>query len=83
MKLDLGHALIRQHRFTEAMEAFQAAERGAASDTSQETFFRIQIGVGQALTGLRQFDLAQHHLERGRSRARLLPGCAAAAGTAR
>jgi len=67
LKLDLGHALIRQHRFTEAMEAFQAAERGAASDTAQETFFRIQIGMGQALTGLRQFDLAQQHLERGRS----------------
>lgn len=73
MKLDLGAALLRQHRFSEAMEAFQAAERAAAGDASMaadgslETAFRIQIGLGQALTGLRQFDLAEQRLERGRA----------------
>lgn len=65
LKVNLGHALLRQHRFTEAMEAFQAAEH-AASEESQEALFRVQIGIGQALTGLRQFDLAREHLDRGR-----------------
>jgi len=71
LKLDLGHALLRQHRFTEAMEAFQAAER-AVSDDAQGALFRIQIGLGQALTGLRQFDLAREHLDRGRGLADVL-----------
>jgi tetratricopeptide (TPR) repeat protein len=65
LKLDLGQALLRQHRFTEAIEAFQAAE-AAASAESLEPLFRIHIGLGQALTGLRQFDLARAHLDRGR-----------------
>lgn len=67
VKLELGKALLRQHRFTEAMEAFQEAERAMAPDSPLEAAFRIQIGLGQALTGLQQFDLAEVHLERGRT----------------
>ncbi len=67
VKLELGRALLRQHHFTEAMEAFQEAERAMASDGPMELAFRIQIGLGQALTGLQQFDLAEVHLERGRT----------------
>lgn len=67
LKLELGTSLLRQHSFTDAMEAFQEAEQASASDPGLEVAFRIQIGLGQALTGLRQFDLAEHHLERGRA----------------
>jgi tetratricopeptide (TPR) repeat protein len=68
VKLELGRALLRQHHFTEAMEAFQEAERAlAAGSAPGEAAFRIQIGLGQALTGLQQFDLAEVHLERGRT----------------
>jgi tetratricopeptide (TPR) repeat protein len=64
VKLQLGRALLRQHRFTEAMEAFQEAERAAGADASAETetTFRIHIGMGQALTGLGQYELAEQHL---------------------
>lgn len=67
VKLELGRALLRQHHFTEAMEAFREAERAMAPDSPLEAAFRIQIGLGQALTGLQQFDLAEDHLERGRT----------------
>jgi tetratricopeptide (TPR) repeat protein len=67
VKLELGRALLRQHHFTEAMEAFQEAERAMAPDSLLDVAFRIQIGLGQALTGLQQFDLAEVHLERGRT----------------
>ena len=71
-KLEAGLALLRQHRFTEAMEVYQGAERLAGPQPSPEMAFRIHIGLGQALTGLNQFDLATQHLERGRALAATL-----------
>jgi tetratricopeptide (TPR) repeat protein len=62
VKLELGRGLLRQHRFTEAMEAFQEAERACGPDASPETMFRIRVGLGQALTGLGQYELAERHL---------------------
>jgi len=67
VKIEEGNGLVRQHRFTEAMEAFQEADRVAGPDIPLEAAFRIQIGLGEALTGLRQLDLAEQHLERART----------------
>lgn len=66
-KLEMGHALLRQNRWTEAMEAYQSAERAAGADMPLEFSFRIHNGMGQALTGLRQFDLARNHLDRAQT----------------
>lgn len=66
VKIEMGSALLRQHRHTEAVEAFQDAERTAPTQTPPDVTFRIHIGLGQALTGLRQFELAERHLERAR-----------------
>ncbi|MDR7482543.1 MAG: helix-turn-helix transcriptional regulator [Armatimonadota bacterium] len=64
--LGRGSALLRQHQFTPALEAFQDAERVIGPDAPLEYHFRIQIGLGQALVGLRQFDLARQALDRAR-----------------
>jgi tetratricopeptide (TPR) repeat protein len=72
VKLEAGLALLRQHRFTEAMEVYQAAEHLAGAQPAPEMAFRVHIGLGQALTGLNQFDLAAQHLERGRALAATL-----------
>jgi tetratricopeptide (TPR) repeat protein len=66
VKLKLASTLLHQHRFTDALEAFQEAER-SAPNPSMETAFRIHTGMGQALTGLQYFDLALDRLERGRA----------------
>ncbi|OFX28409.1 MAG: hypothetical protein A2Z07_12825 [Armatimonadetes bacterium RBG_16_67_12] len=62
IKIQLGSALLRQHRFAEAIEAFQEAERALSHEAPPDGAFRVHIGLGQALTGLRQFELAEHHL---------------------
>jgi tetratricopeptide (TPR) repeat protein len=72
LKIEVGSALLRQHRHTEAMEAFQDAERATSPETPRDVLFRIHIGLGQALTGLRQFELAERHLERARDLAAVL-----------
>lgn len=54
-----AEALLRQHRFTEALEAFSAAGR-IRGDLAHQV--RCELGRGQALAGLRQFDLAEAHL---------------------
>lgn len=66
VKLKLAGTLLHQHRFTDALEALQDAER-LASDASVEIACRIHTGMGQALTGLHQYDLALDRLERGRA----------------
>jgi tetratricopeptide (TPR) repeat protein len=71
-KIEAGLVLLQQYRFTEAMEAYQEAERLAGHACRSELGFRISIGLGQALTGLNQFDLAEQHLERGRALAATL-----------
>jgi tetratricopeptide (TPR) repeat protein len=62
-RIDLASGLLRQHRYTEALETFQDAERSAGAAPGGDVAFRIQIGLGQALTGLRQFELAERHLD--------------------
>lgn len=57
-----GEALLRQHRFTEAMEAFSAAGGPAELSGAVTLGFRCELGLGTALTGVRQFDLAGPHL---------------------
>lgn len=65
-RLDAAAALLHQHRYSDALEAYQEAERVGRGNLPLDVAFRIEIGLGQALTGLRQFDLAEQHLVRGR-----------------
>ncbi len=62
-----AEALLRQHRFTEALEAFTAAAR-VRGDLAHQV--RCELGRGQALAGLRQFDLAEAHLGTAKEAAR-------------
>lgn len=64
IKTELGGALLRQHRYAEAVEAYQAAEQALSLDAPLESRFRVHNGLGQALTGLRQFELAERHLDK-------------------
>lgn len=58
VQLQRAEALLRQHRFSEALEAFEAARiRGDSVHRA-----RCELGIGQALTGLRRFELAERHL---------------------
>jgi len=61
-----GEALLRQHRFTEALEAFTAATAVAGESLDIRLQVRAVLGVGQALAGLRQFDLAERRLQEAR-----------------
>ncbi len=65
----LGRAdsLLRQHRFTEAAEAFDAAAPAARESGDPILPLRAALGLGQALAGLRQFDLAEPHLTRAQA----------------
>ena len=58
-----GEALLRQHRFPEALEAFTAAARVAATGADLHLVIRSELGLGQSLAGLRQLDLAEAHLQ--------------------
>jgi tetratricopeptide (TPR) repeat protein len=69
--IERGQALLSQHQFTEAMAAFQDAERVAA-DAPPDVVLRIHLGQAQALTGLNQFDFARDRLERARALGRVL-----------
>ena len=79
-----GEALLRQHRFSEAVEAFSVAAKPA--DASGDAILRIRtrLGLGQGLSGLRQFDLARPHIDSARTLAESssLPEWRAAAGHA-
>lgn len=55
-----AEGLLRQHRFAEALEAFHAI-RPSGRDPLLHT--RCELGVGQALAGLRRFELAEPHLQ--------------------
>lgn len=61
-----GEALLRQHRFTEALEAFTAAAGPAGESHDLPLIIRWELGLGQALAGIRQLDLAEQHLHRAR-----------------
>lgn len=64
-----GESLLRQHRFSDAIEAFNAAAVPARESGARAPRIRIELGLGQALAGLRQFDLAERHLQEGRTMA--------------
>ncbi len=64
-----GESLLRQHRFTDAHEVFTAGASAARESGDTRLQIRVELGVGQALAGLRQFDLAERHLAQGRSMA--------------
>jgi tetratricopeptide (TPR) repeat protein len=72
LKIELANGLLRQHRHTEALEVFQEAERLAGPEPEPVLAFRMHIGLGQALTGLRQFDLAEGYLARAQTLAGVL-----------
>ncbi|MDR7451431.1 MAG: tetratricopeptide repeat protein [Armatimonadota bacterium] len=61
-----GDSLLRQHRFTEALEAFTSAAPPAEESADPRLRIRVALGRGQALAGLRQFDLAAPVLEEAR-----------------
>lgn len=58
-----GEGLLRQHRFSEAVEAFSAASEPANAGGDITLNIRVRLGLGQGLTGLRQFDLARAHVD--------------------
>lgn len=57
-----GEALLRQHRFSEAVEAFSTAAGPANASGEVVVQIRARLGLGQGLSGLRQFDLAEPHI---------------------
>jgi tetratricopeptide (TPR) repeat protein len=58
-----GEALLRQHRFSEAVEAFSAAGRPVQASRDITLRIRASLGLGQGLSGLRQFNLAKPHID--------------------
>lgn len=84
-RLRHGDILLRQHQLTPALEAYQAAEALAVRAGDRRLLTRARLGLGQALLGLRQFDLADEHLRRADSGAGELAdaGLAALAANAR
>lgn len=79
-----GEALLRQHRFTEAVEAFASSSAAVSGSGSVILLIRMELGLGQGLTGLRQFDLAEQHVRAARALAESanLPEWLAASGHA-
>ncbi|TMI99476.1 MAG: tetratricopeptide repeat protein [Bacillati bacterium ANGP1] len=65
LRMQHAEALLRQHRFAEALDAFIAVStpRNAADHARRE------LGAGQALAGLRRFEEAQAHLRTAVARA--------------
>ena len=65
LRMQYAEALLRQHRFVEALDAFIAVStpRNAADHA------RCELGAGQALAGLRRFEEAHAHLSTAVARA--------------
>ncbi|MGH2349550.1 MAG: helix-turn-helix domain-containing protein [bacterium] len=70
LELRRCEALLRQHRFTDALEGFShlAALVSRAGGAAERV--RCELGLGQALAGTRQMDLAEPHLRRAYEDAR-------------
>lgn len=62
-----AESLLRQHRFTEALEVLRDGAALARAGGEAEWQVRAELGLGQALAGLRQFDLAERHLDAARA----------------
>ena len=79
-----GEVLLSQHQFTEAVEAFSSVAAPAKASGSVVIQIRLELGLGQGLTGLRQFDLAERHIRAARTLAESsnLPAWVAAAAQA-
>jgi tetratricopeptide (TPR) repeat protein len=64
-------ALLRQHRFTDALEGFSRLAPLVARDGVEAAVrVRCRLGLGQALAGTRQLDLAEPHLQQAYQEAR-------------
>jgi len=61
-----GESLLRQHRFPEALETFEAAGSVVRDSTDGRQRARHALGIGQALAGLRRFDNAEAALTAAR-----------------
>jgi tetratricopeptide (TPR) repeat protein len=63
-------ALLRQHRFTDALEGFSRLAALVSRGGGAAERVRCELGLGQALAGTRQLDLAEPHLKRAYEDAR-------------
>lgn len=66
VEVQRGESLLRQHQFTAALQAFVTAAAAAEQSGDPVLRARVELGRGQALAGLRQFDLAESHLRQAR-----------------
>jgi len=57
---------LKRGEFTQAAEAFSEALAVAQQQHDEAAEAECNIGLGSALAGLRQFDLARQHVQRGR-----------------
>jgi tetratricopeptide (TPR) repeat protein len=62
--------LLRQHRFTDALEGFSRLLPPATRDGDLASRVRCRLGLGQALAGNRQLGLAEPHLKQAYDEAR-------------
>ena len=67
MLLSLGWALLKQSEFTQAAETFDQAATIAQQQDDKNGETEACCGLGSALAGLRQFDLARQNVERARA----------------
>lgn len=72
LELRRCEALLRQHKFTDALEGLSRLLPilNRAGDPGAQV--RAEIGLGQAFVAARQFDLAEGHLQAAHARARRL-----------
>ncbi|HLA25189.1 MAG TPA: tetratricopeptide repeat protein, partial [bacterium] len=61
-----GESLLRQHRFPEALETFEAAGSSVGVSADGRMRARHALGIGQALAGLRRFAEAEAALATAR-----------------
>ncbi len=59
-----GEGYVRQLHFTEALEVFSTVDGLANESEDVRLRVRYLLGLGRALTGIRQFALAEGHLRR-------------------
>src|SRR5574341_1788292 len=70
LELRRCEALLRQHRFTDALEGFSRLAPLVQRTGDPASQVRAELGLGQALAGTRQFDLAEGHLRAAHEQAR-------------
>ena len=70
LELRRYEAVLRQHKFTEALEGFSRLAPLVERAGDAAVRVRCHLGLGQALAGTRQFDLAEVHLRQAHDEAR-------------